>query len=169
MFMRNIYGQTLTVLLGVVVGCQSHKNVSGTDSTNAVAATPAKAETVGQTHRVWDKPAFIWLAEYLGDEEANRCDICITGCNFNANNPTPYDCMESIDGGANWNPCLRIIRATSTEYDIVAVHSAAWPGVWVKVRGEDGIYSNPAFVAEYPQAIGDPPISDQISNYTQKR
>jgi hypothetical protein len=89
--------------------------------------------------------ALIFRAEYVGTTGTSRTSARLVGRNFKTQLPNESDCLESPDG-SSWSPCAKMIYASATEYDVILSHSAAYPQVFVKVRGPIGLYSTPVLV-----------------------
>lgn len=91
--------------------------------------------------------AVIYKAQYTDGGGSFRTRVRIQGRNFNTIAASEENCQESADG-QNWSRCALLLHTSDTEYDVIVNHSSRWPKVYVKVLGDDDMYSLPAIVAK---------------------
>lgn len=99
------------------------------------------------------KPANIEDAYYTGDGDNgpnSRKDVIVNGSFFKTTgNPDMSDCQTRLPNHpepskTNWVDCLEIKKRTGLQYVVVVDHSAAYDNVVIRVRGNDGKFSNAA-------------------------
>lgn len=156
------------VVVGVVcmglVRCEAVPPQSSEPSTTGTARISPDVGSGEVTHNVAfeSRKPVIFTADYTDSPDLSVALVRIRGRNFNTFLVTEQDCLQSLDG-TSWRPCVKVIAASTIEYNVVIAHPAYGPVAFVKVRGQGAEYSAAAPVSKQRPGFPEFPPADKLS------